>query len=156
MKKLSIILIMAAIFAACNAQQINVEAVEPIDSTSTIIEERVDTILFSYSNLIQMRYVEEAEMAVICYDDPDVFDLDNMAYVTGRDKWYDTCIYMSIEESLFPEFVYNYENYKYTDDFWRKEKLNSSWIIEEHDILYLDRTRDLIYYIVPSKASDGD
>lgn len=145
MKRLTIIFIIAAIFTACNATPINV-----IDSTSTIVEEKVDTIMFSYSNFIEMTYLDEDNIAVIHYDDPDVFDLDHMAYITGRDKWYGDYVDMVIEEDLLAEFMYNYDNYKYTD-VWCKERLNENWIIEEHNILYLDGTRDLIYYIVPNQ-----
>lgn len=141
-----LILAIASIICSCNATPINV-----IDSTSTIVEEKVDTIMFSYSNFIEMTYLDEDNMAVIRYDDPDVFDLDHMAYITGRDKWYGDYVDMVIEEDLLAEFMYNYDNYKYTDDVWRKERLNENWIIEEHNILYLDGTRDLIYYIVPNQ-----
>lgn len=151
MKRLSIILIIAAIFTACNAQPINVEH---IDSASTIVEEKIDTIMFSYSNFIEMTYLDEDNVAIIRYDDPDVFDFDHMAYITGRDKWYGDYVDMIIEEDLLAEFMYNYDNYRYTDDFWRKENLNSDWIIEEHNVLYLDGTRDLIYHIVPSKTNN--
>lgn len=146
-----LILAIASIFAACNAQPINVEH---IDSASTIVEEKVDTIMFSYSNFIEMTYLDEDNIAIIRYDDPDVFDFDHMAYITGRDKWYGDYVDMIIEEDLLAEFMYNYDNYKYTDDFWRKENLNSDWIIEEHNVLYLDGTRDLIYHIVPSKTNN--
>ena len=141
-----LILAIASIICSCNATPINV-----IDSTSTIVEEKVDTIMFSYSNFIEMTYLDEDNIAVIRYDDPDVFDLDHMAYITGRDKWYGDYVDMVIEEDLLAEFMYNYDNYKYTDDIWRKERLNENWIIEEHNILYLDGTRDLIYYIVPNQ-----
>lgn len=146
-----LILAIASIFAACNAQPINVEH---IDSASTIVEEKVDTIMFSYSNFIEMTYLDEDNVAIIRYDDPDVFDFDHMAYITGRDKWYGDYVDMIIEEDLLAEFMYNYDNYRYTDDFWRKENLNSDWIIEEHNVLYLDGTRDLIYHIVPSKTNN--
>lgn len=146
-----LIIVIAAIFTACNAQPINIEH---IDSASTIVEEKVDTIMFSYSNFIEMTYLDEDNMAIIRYDDPDVFDFDHMAYITGRDKWYGDYVDMIIEEDLLAEFMYNYDNYKYTDDFWRKENLNSDWIIEEHNVLYLDGTRDLIYHIVPSKTNN--
>lgn len=151
MKRLSIILIIAAIFTACNAQPINVEH---IDSASTIVEEKVDTIRFSYSNFIEMTYLDEDNVAIIRYDDPDVFDFDHMAYITGRDKWYGDYVDMIIEEDLLAEFMYNYDNYRYTDDYWRKQNLNSDWIIEEHNVLYLDGTRDLIYHIVPSQTNN--
>lgn len=151
MKRLSIILIIAAIFTACNAQPINVEH---IDSASTIVEEKIDTIMFSYSNFIEMTYLDEDNIAIIRYDDPDVFDFDHMAYITGRDKWYGDYVDMIIEEDLLAEFMYNYDNYRYTDDFWRKENLNSDWIIEEHNVLYLDGTRDLIYHIVPNQTNN--
>lgn len=141
-----LILAIASIICSCNATPANI-----IDSTSTIVEEKVDTIMFSYSNFIEMTYLDEDNIAVIRYDDPDVFDLDHMAYITGRDKWYGDYVDMVIEEDLLAEFMYNYDNYKYTDDFWRKERLNENWIIEEHNILYLDGTRDLIYYIVPNQ-----
>lgn len=151
MKRLSIIFIIAAVFTACNAQPINVEH---IDSASTIVEEKVDTIMFSYSNFIEMTYLDEDNIAIIRYDDPDVFDFDHMAYITGRDKWYGDYVDMIIEEDLLAEFMYNYDNYRYTDDFWRKENLNSDWIIEEHNVLYLDGTRDLIYHIVQNQTNN--
>lgn len=142
MKKILLILAVASIFCSCNAAPTNV-----IDSTSIIVEEKVDTIMFSYSNFIEMTYLDEDNMAVIRYDDPDVFDLDHMAYITGRDKWYGDYVDIIIEEDLLAEFMYNYDNYKHTNDFWRKECLDSDWLIEEHKITYLDSTVDLIYYI---------
>lgn len=149
MKKILLILAIASIICSCNATPTNV-----IDSTSIIVEEKVDTIMFSYSNFIEMTYLDEDNIAIIRYDDPDVFDFDHMAYITGRDKWYGDYVDMIIEEDLLAEFMYNYDNYRYTDDFWRKENLNSDWIIEEHNVLYLDGTRDLIYHIVPSKTNN--
>ena len=151
MKKILLILTIVSIICSCNATPTNI-----IDSTSVIVEEEVNEILFDYSNVIDIIYLSEDYTSIIRYDDADVFDLDNMAFITGREEWYGNYVDMIIDEGLLPDFIYNYDNYKYTDDAWRKDKLNDEWLIEEHKITYLDGTVDLIYYIVPSHERSND
>lgn len=153
MKRL-IIFIIAVILTACSGANPNYNNI--VDSSATIVEDKVFEIAFDYSAITNMHYLEDDNVFVIEYNDPDVFDYETLAFITGRDKWYGEYVECVVDEHILDDFVYNKQNYENTNDFWRKESLNSQYKIVEHLIRYLDGTVDAVYEIELNKEEDSE
>ena len=118
------------------------------DSISNIVEDKPYTILFDFSNIDTITYVgADDEFCVLHYCDYDVFDYDNLAYLTGREHWYGEYIAIDVEDEILSQFLNDYSNYKSNTDYQYKQELNDKYIIIEHDITYQDSSKDIIFYI---------
>lgn len=153
MKKIVIIMMMfAAMFtAACNNNNVNNNDSINCDQ---IVSIKTDHILFDFGNIDTIVYVDDEEIPVLHYDDPDALDYDYLADVTGRDHWYGDYISVDIEDEVRIAFFEDYKIYKDNKDFWVRETLNEQYVIEEHTIKYTDGTVDIIYYVIFNDDAD--
>ena len=114
---------------------------------STIIKEESYEILFNYSNIDTIIYLEDDDCYVVHYCDPDCFDLDQMAERTGREHWYGNYIAIDIEDETLPDFLFDYNSYKSTKDWNTKFRLSDKYVIIERDLTFEDYSHDIIFYI---------
>lgn len=153
MKKIVIVIMfIAAMFtAACNN---NVDGNDTINPGKIVSIDTVSGIPFDFGNIDTIVYVDDDETPVLHYDDPDAFDYENLAYKTGRDKWYGDYIAIDIEDEVKIAFFEDYQIYKKHNDYWVREALNETYVIEEHTIKYADGTVDIIYYVIFNEDAD--
>ena len=64
-------------------------------------EVEVNYIMFDFCNVIDFNYEVETHIYTITYDDADVFDYDNMAYLSGEDEWYGEFVIVYLSEKDF-------------------------------------------------------
>ena len=121
----------------------------------TIVKDKTYEIIFDFENVDSIVYLEDDDVYLLHYDDPDCFDLDNLAFIIGRDEWYTDYIIIDIEEEIVSRFLYDYINYKNTKDFWEKESLNNQYIIIEKNITFGDGTKDIIFYVDINADTNG-
>ena len=145
MKKIIFIVAFLSVCLTCIACD-NTKKVED-DSVAMVVNDDVYPIAFDFSNIDTVVYLEEDNVYVIHYNDPDLFDYDNLAYRTNREHWYGNYIAIDIEEEILGQFLNDYTDYDYSNDYSEKEMLNSKYIIIEHDITFQDDTHDIIFYI---------
>lgn len=105
------------------------------------------TILFDFNCVNDIVWSDEDKMFTIEYDDSDVFDYDNLAYLTNRHSWYGEYIRIDIDESLVPMFLNDQELYWQETDYLKRDDLNMLYTIVEHKITFPDSTIDYIWEI---------
>lgn len=142
MKKIFLLLFaVSMIFTACGG--VNTPKTDTI--STIVVEDKVSDIAFDFSNIQTIVYLDDDDVCIVRYDDPDVFDYQTLALITKRDEWYGEYIDMDIEESILPMFVYDYNDWKETDNYWKREQLSNKYKIVEHIIKYADGVVDIIY-----------
>ena len=102
MKHFILISIMALMCLGCNGQPsvANIPEMEYGDCEPNMTPE-VNYIMFDFSNVIDFNYEVETHIYTITYDDADVFDYDNMAYLSGEDEWYGEFVIVYLSEKDF-------------------------------------------------------
>ena len=120
---------------------------------STIVDTKKYEILFDFGNIDSVIYYEDDNAFVLHYDDPDVFDLDNLAYKSGRDKWYGEYVAVDVDDTLVTEFLNDYTKYLQNKDWDYRENLNYNYVLIEEDVTYSDGTVDIVFYI---RLASGD
>lgn len=150
MKKISIIMMFVATILSCTCMACNNEP----NPNDTIIPGKIvsiDTtsgIEFDFGLIDTVVFVDDGEVPVLHYDDPDAFDYDYLADVTNREHWYGNYIAVDIEEEIQHHFFEDYKEYKSTNDYWAHQAINELYMLEEHKIVYADGTVDVIFYVV--------
>ena len=129
---------------SCNSQELFNDTTD----IARIVNTTTDTLLFNMSNISDITYYPDDDLTYIKYDDPDVFDYQHLAYITGRDTWYGDYIILDIEDSLVDELKSDKYNYYNTKDYWLKDEINSKYRIIEYLITFQDDTVDLIYEVI--------
>jgi len=66
---------------------------------------------FDFNNVEDMIWNNEDGCFTIEYNDPDIFDYQHLAEITGRDKWYGHYITLDIENSDISQFIQDWEDY---------------------------------------------
>lgn len=94
-------------------------------------------IIFEFSCMDSCAYSWEDGCFLIWYDDADGWDLDALAYRSGRTKWYGEYILMDIEDSLVGEFLQDFHKYTelrkdYANNWKEMDKLSAKWAIYEY------------------------
>ena len=125
------------------------------DSIATVVNDEPHPILFDFGNIDTVVYLDNNNATVLHYCDYDVFDYDNLAYLTGRKHWYGDYVAINVEDEILQEFLVDYSKYIENKDYNTREHLNDKYIIIEHDITYQDGTRDFIYYIAIDDAGNN-
>lgn len=128
-------------FASCNTSKSSDEDI------AKVVDSKSYDILFDYDNIDSVFYCEDDDCVYVHYIDPDCFDLDNLAYLTGRDKWYGDYIRVDVEDTLICDFLYDYETWKAAKDYWQRDALNKQYVLIEEDLVYNDGNKDIIFYI---------
>lgn len=124
------------------------------DSIATVVDSKQYEIIFDFGNIDTIIFYEDDDAFVLHYDDADVFDLDNLAYQTGRDKWYGEYVSIYVDDTLITEFLNDYHKYLTNKNWDYRENLNYNYILIEEDITFADGSRDIIFYIKAASEYD--
>ena len=140
--------VMCGIFLSCKSNAQN--TIGPIEWEKSHPNQNL--IMFEFCNIDDAHYTKDDSNFWLEYDDPDAFDLDNLAYRTGREEWYGEYIAVDIQDSLVSQFLLDWGNYaELRKDFrsnWEEmDKLSYSWGIQEiwiegdvrYELVYLGR-----------------
>ena len=136
-------------FSACKEYKQKYGDKQDTSLVSKIKSEKTYEILFDFSNIDTIVYLEDDGVYVLHYNDPDVFDYQTLADITNRYSWYGDYVAVDIEEEeeMLSDFFYDYVNWKNAKSFKERDRLNDKYIIVEHDITFEDGTIDIIFYI---------
>lgn len=118
-----------------------------IAQTTSPVEQRAQyLIMFDFSNIDDAHYSTNDSNFYLEYDDPDAFDLDQLAEATGRNEWYGEYITINIQDSLVSLFLIEWGEYinlkNYVRENWTPEmgyipewkrmyEISESWGIQE-------------------------
>ncbi len=91
----------------------------------------ITPIRFNFTNIVDTIYNPETNSYYIKYDDPDIFDYDNLAYYSNMKEWYGTYIMCSIDSNIAIQFHSDNIDYNNTLDYYEKTKLNRKYVIIE-------------------------
>ena len=138
MKKIAFIV--ALIISAC----FNVACA---DNNPTVQSSKEYEIMFDFCNVDTIIYYEDDKAMTIHYDDEDVFDYENLAYLTDRDSWYGEYVSVSIDDTIITEFLNDYYRYVTSTEYDERVKLSDKYIIVEEDIKYNNGECDIIFFI---------
>lgn len=114
------------------------------DTTSTrqnitVLSSEDNVITFDINNVEDIVYIPEDDYFEVIYNDEDVFDYENIAYITNRPIT--PYVSVEIDNNMLLDFIKDYNN-----------KSNSSmYNIIEHKVSYSDNTTDIVYYLVKDK-----
>lgn len=145
---------------SCNskAQEVKVR-VEPAEMSASQL------IMFEFYNIEDAIYSKDNMNFYLEYMDVDAFDLDCLAAMTGRERWYGDYIAVDLQDSLVSQFLIDWNEYLGLrkrhaeswkpemgyDETWQKiDKLSESYAIRE--IWYYDsitnQRKDIRYELV--------
>lgn len=133
MKKLFVAAIM--LLAACSNQNANY-----------VINDNHYAV-FEFDCVEDVTYSEEDGCFTIEYCDPDAFDLDNLAYMTGRKHWYGDYIAVDIEDSIVHNFLNDWKKWLMSD-YETKYELSESWCIQVIWITFSDGSKDIRFEMI--------
>lgn len=120
-------------------------------------------IMFDFSNIDDAHYSIDDSNFWLEYDDPDAFDLDHLAEMTGRDEWYSEYIAIDIQDSLVSLFLIEWGEYNtlknyihknwtsemgYIPEWRRMDEISESWGIQEVWTIFEDGSKDVRYELV--------
>lgn len=88
-------------------------------------------------------YYSEDNVWNVEYDNPDQFDYDNLACVTGRDSWYGDYVKCEIDGSLVPQLNEDIMLWKQADEY-RRDSLENRWTIRQH---WISEINDYVFQI---------
>lgn len=117
------------------------------DNNPTIQSSKEYEITFDFSNIDSVIYYEDDDALFIRYDDADIFDYENLAYLTDRDKWYGEYVSVFIDDTIITEFLNDYNKYIVSKNYDDREELNNKYILVEEDIVYKNGEKDIIFFI---------
>lgn len=102
-----ILIIMALICLGCNSQPsvTNIPEMEYGDCESHIKDIEVNYIMFELSGILEFAYNAIDDEYYLDYDDPDAFDLDNLAYLSGMEEWYADYLIVHVSKDNFFELI---------------------------------------------------
>lgn len=134
------------------------EKSEEISFVSTEALEKVsghNLIHFDFDNVEDFIWSNEDGCFTIEYNDPDIFDYQHLAEITGRDKWYGHFVALDIENSDVSQFIQDWEDYLdnrnsfcETDDSTYAivaEDINDSYAIVEY---WIPEVSDYLWFLV--------
>ena len=76
-------------------------------------------------------YYSEDDMWDVKYNNPDQFDYEWLAWITGRKSWYGNYIRCDIDDILVPQLNDNIMMWKQADEA-EKDSIEDRWIIRQH------------------------
>lgn len=123
MKHFILISIMALMCLGCNDQPTVLTDIPDME-----LRPYSSLIMFDLSNILEFAYNNEDREYYIDYNDPDAFDLDNLAYRSGMDEWYADYIIVQLTEKDFFELLADVNKSKKEQwDITMSEK----WVLKE-------------------------
>lgn len=149
MKKLSlVIMLFANIFISATA------CTNKGHNDDIVASSKEYEMVFDFNNIDSVVYYEDDDAMCIHYDDPDVFDYENLAFLTDRDKWYGEYVSAYVDDTIITEFLNDYHRYLTSTDWEEKEELSNKYSIIEEDIRYKSGERDIIFFIRIAKQDE--
>lgn len=145
MKK--IIFVIAFIINACFT-------VACANNNPTIQSSKEYEIIFDFCNVDTIIYYDDDDAMAIRYSDEDVFDYENLAYLTDRDEWYGEYVSVSVDDTIITEFLNDYYKYLVSTEYDERVELNDKYVIVEEDIKYNNGERDIIFFIKANTQED--
>lgn len=118
------------------------------ESINVTIDRHSDTLLFDMSCIDTIIYSEDDNIFYIEYNDPDAFDYETLAYLTGRTKWYGNYIVIDVNDDLIPELMDNKYQYINSNDYIFRDSINNSYRIIETRLIFEDGTKDILYELI--------
>ena len=120
-------IVMCGMFLSCKS---NAQTIGPIEWEKA--HPNQDLIMFEFCDVVDAHYTKDDSNFWLEYCDPDAFDLDNLAYSTGREKWYGDYIAVDIQDSLVSQFLEDWGNYAslrkdFKNNWEEMDKLSDSW-----------------------------
>lgn len=91
----------------------------------------ITPIRFNFDCITDIVYNPETNLSYIKYDDPDVFDYDNLAYHINVDEWYGNYIICNIDSNIAIQFHEDNIAFCNTLDYYEKMNLNNKYVIIE-------------------------
>lgn len=111
------------------------------------VDAKIYEIIFDFGNIDSVVFYEDNNVMLLHYDDPDAFDLDNLAFITGRDEWYGEYVGVTVNDTLITEFINDYHKYLSNKNWEYRENLNYGYILIEKHIRYDNGDIDVVFYI---------
>lgn len=68
-------------------------------------------VMFDFSNIDDAIYSRDDGIFYLKYNDPDAWDYDNLAYLSGREEWYGDYIQVELEDSIVSEFLQDWKEW---------------------------------------------
>ena len=124
------------------------------DNNPTVQSSKEYEIVFDFSNIDSVIYYDDDDAMTIHYNDEDVFDYENLAYLTDRNKWYGEYVSISIDDTIITEFINDYRKYLISTEYDERIELSDKYIIVEEDIKYNNGDRDIIFFIRANKEEN--
>lgn len=123
MKKYILIAILALISVSCNKANEN-----------QIENKTINTNLrYTHEYVLEVTHNTVTDKFYLKYDDPDVFDYDNLAYLSGESEWYGNYIVIEVDSTINYEFIHDYTLYPNQIDYFIKSSLNRKYRIVEEE-----------------------
>lgn len=136
--------VMLLIGTACGSKNVSSESNQEI---STWMVGDINYAVFGFECVEDIIWSSDDGHYYIEYNDPDGFDLDNLAYLTNRNEWYGDFIVVDIPDELVQIFQDEYT--KWTKSDWEmKYALSDGWCIKEVWICFEDGTKDVRFEMV--------
>ena len=148
MKKLILILI-ALICFSCDGNTTNLTNIPPIDYGDCELTDEVNYIMFELSDILEFNYNPMNNEYSFNYDDPDAFDLDDMAYKSGLNEWYNDYITVKISKEDFFELFKDTQKSK--KEQWNITN-NEKWLLKEV-ITHIEGKVNSQYYLTKNPTS---
>lgn len=89
-------------------------------------------------------YYSEENIWSVEYDNPDQFDYENLAWITGRDSWYGDYVKCEIDGSLVPQLNEDIMLWEQADEY-RRDSLEDRWAIRQY---WIPRVNDYSFTIM--------
>lgn len=124
------------------------------DNNPTVQSSKEYEIIFDFCNADTIVYYDDDDAMTIHYNDEDVFDYENLAYLTDRDEWYGEYVSVSINDTIITEFLNDYYKYLTSTEYDERTELSYKYIIVEKDIKYNNGDRDIIFFIKANKEEN--
>ena len=124
------------------------------DNNPTVQSSKEYEIIFDFCNVDTIVYYDDDDAMIIHYNDEDVFDYENLAYLTDRDEWYGKYISVSVDDTIITEFLNDYHKYLISTEYDERMELSDKYIIVEEDIKYNNGERDIIFFIRANTKED--
>ena len=144
MKKLILILI-ALICFSCEGSTTNLTNIPPIEyGDCELTTDEVNYIMFELSDIIKFNHNLITNEYSFNYDDPDAFDLEDMAHKSGLNEWYNDYITVKLSKEDFFELFKDTQKSK--KEQWNITN-NEKWLLKEV-ITTIEGKVNFQYYLI--------
>lgn len=144
MKKLILILI-ALICFSCEGSTTHLTNIPPIEyGDCELTTDEVNYIMFELSDIIKFNHNPITNEYSFNYDDPDAFDLEDMALKSGLNEWYNDYITVKISKEDFFELFKDTQKSK--KEQWNITN-NEKWLLKEV-ITTIEGKVNFQYYLI--------